>query len=60
MEEIVDYIVQKDFSIVVTAELPVGTTSIETRHEVTLGWNADKSLFEPCVFFWPQRYVTKI
>ena len=49
MNEKVDFIAHKGFSLAATAELPVGTTSIETRHEVAPGWNADNSMFEPCV-----------
>ena len=52
MEENKKHIAHKGFSIAATAELPVGTTCIETRHEVAPGWNADNSLFEPCVCFW--------
>lgn len=52
MEDNEKYIAHKGFSIAATAELPVGTTSIETRHEVAPGWNTDNSLFEPCVCVW--------
>lgn len=52
MEDNKKYIAHKGFSIAATAELPVGTTSIETRHEVAPGWNTDNSLFEPCVCVW--------
>jgi len=52
MEDNKKYIAHKGFSIAATAELPVGTTSIETRHEVAPGWNADNTMFEPCVCFW--------
>ena len=52
MEDNEKYISHKGFSIAATAELPVGTTSIETRHEVAPGWNTDNSLFEPCVCVW--------
>lgn len=52
MEKNVAFTAHNRFKIAATAELPIGTTSIETRHEVAPGWNADNSMFEPCVCFW--------
>ena len=51
-ERKMDYIVHEGFSLAATAELPVGTNSIETQHEVAPGWNVDNSMFEPCVCVW--------
>lgn len=47
-----DFTVHEGFSLAAIAELPVGTTSIETRHEVAPGWNADNNMFVPCICFW--------
>ncbi len=44
--------VHEGFALAATAELPVGTNSIEAQHEVVPGWNVDNSMFEPCVCVW--------
>lgn len=47
-----NYIVHEGFSLAATAELPVGTISIKTQHEVAPGWNVDNNMFEPCACVW--------
>ena len=51
MAEIIEFRVHEGFSLAATAELPVGTISIKTQHEVAPGWSAD-SKFEPCICLW--------